>query len=111
MPGDEFTGTLDAVAQFGPAAAVMFAQVTQQGGPFVGRERPEIGPAHGCGRDRDTGTDVELDAERLSVTALAEIDHAVAVAPADRTAPPVSRITCSRNGSDKCRTPRLASAA
>ncbi len=79
-----FAGAFDAVAHPRPAAAVMFAQFAQQFGAFVVRQRPDIGAAHrGC-CDRDAGADVELHAERQSAAALAEIDHAEAVAGADR---------------------------
>src|SRR5215469_11273803 len=84
VSGDEFAGTFQAVAHLGPAAAVMFAQLAQQGGTLLGRQRPEISASHCRGRDRHARADVELDAEREPVPALAEIDHAVAVAAADR---------------------------
>src|ERR1700760_1382665 len=84
VPGDEFAGTFQAFAHLGPAAAVMFAQVAQESGTVLRRERPEIGAPHRRRRDWNTRADVELDAERESVPALAEIDHAVAVAAADR---------------------------
>src|SRR4029078_8086104 len=77
-------GALDAVAHPRPAAAVMLAQFAQQAGAILLRQRPDIGAAHRGGRDWYSRTDVELDAERQPVTALAEIDHAVTVAPAHR---------------------------
>ena len=81
--GHGFAGAFDAVAHLGPAAAVMLAQFAQQGGALVGRQRPDIGPAHRGGCNRDPRTDVQLNAERHAA-ALAEIDHAGAVAAADR---------------------------
>ena len=62
----------------------MFAQFAQQGGALVVRQRPDIGASHRRGRDRNPRADVELNAERQPVAALAEIDHAVTVAAADR---------------------------
>ena len=79
-----FAGAFDAVAHPRPAVAVMLAQFAQQGGALVVRQRPDIGPAHRGGCNRYSGADVELNAEREAVTALAEIDHAEAVAAADR---------------------------
>src|SRR5258708_34833026 len=84
MLRNRLAGAFDAVAQLEPAAAVMFAELAQQSGAFVGRQRPDIGPAHRCGCNRDARADVKLNAERQPVTALTEIDHAVTVASADR---------------------------
>src|SRR5882757_6163874 len=78
-----FSGALDAVAHLRPAAAVMLAQLTQQCGPVLRRQRPDIGPPHRGGCNRDPRTDVQLNAERHAA-ALAEIDHAETVAATDR---------------------------
>jgi hypothetical protein len=74
----------DAVAQLRPAAAIVIAELAHQGGTVVARQCPEIGATHRGRGHRYPRTDVELNAERQSVTALAEIDHAETVAPADR---------------------------
>src|ERR1700736_6232137 len=75
-------GAFDAIAHPGPAAAVLLVQLAQQRGALVVRQRPDIGPSHRGGCNRDPRTYVELNAERHAA-ALAEVDHAGAVAAAD----------------------------
>src|ERR1035437_578101 len=83
MPLHRFAGALDAIAHSGPAAAVVLAQFAQQGGTLVARQRPDIGPAHCRGCDRDARTDVQLNAQRETVAALPEVNHAETIAAAD----------------------------
>src|SRR4029434_5108612 len=75
MARRHFPGALGAIAHFRPAAAVMFAQFAQQGGPLFRRQRTYIRATHRRGCTRYPRTDVELHAERQPVTALPEIDH------------------------------------
>src|SRR6516162_8967138 len=84
---NHLAGAFDAVAQPPPAAAIMLAQLAQQDGTLFLWQRPDIGPPHRGGCNWYARTDVELDAQGQSVPALAEVDHAGAVAPADRNRP------------------------
>src|SRR5271169_929809 len=80
---DGLAGPFDAVAHPWPAAAIVLAQIAQQGGTFLIRQGPDIGPPHCGGHNRNPRTDIQLNAERHAAT-LAEIDHAETVAAADR---------------------------
>src|SRR5664280_616918 len=84
MSCNGLAGAFDALAQPGPAAAVVLAQFAQQCRTLVVRQRPDIGPSHRGGCNRDPRTDVQLNAQRHAAT-LSEVDHAGAVAAADRT--------------------------
>src|SRR6266436_9748420 len=77
-----FAGAFDAIAHPRPAAAVMLAQFAQQCAALFVRQRPNIGASHRGGSNRDSRTDVQLNTQRLTA-ALAEVNHAGAVAAAD----------------------------
>src|SRR4051794_21106784 len=83
MAADHLARSFDAVAHPRPPAAIMLAKLAQQCRTLLVRQRPDIGAAHRGGRNRYPRTDVELNAEREAVPALADIDHAETVARAD----------------------------
>jgi hypothetical protein len=75
---------LDAVADLRPGDLVQFADAVHQLVALAVGGGGEVGAAHGGGGERDARTDVEADGDGRLAAAVFDVDHAQAVARAER---------------------------